>query len=91
MAPRNRSQRTVIFQIGEGDELRNIDFVRTAGFGIGDVGKPFQLSRNVGQITILFRRQYRFAIDTSQLVCHRLPVAVGSNSIMDFIELVVNR
>jgi hypothetical protein len=28
----------VIFQIGEGDELRDIDFIGAAGFGIGDVG-----------------------------------------------------
>lgn len=32
-----RAQCTMIFQIGEGDEFRDIDLVSTAGFLVGDV------------------------------------------------------
>jgi hypothetical protein len=47
MRARHGAQRTVIFQVGECDELRDIDSISAARFRIGDVGEPFQLGRNV--------------------------------------------
>ena len=44
-------------QPGEGRELAHVDFVGPAGFGIGDVGEPFELGRNVGEVAVLGRRQ----------------------------------
>ncbi len=45
---RYRAQCTMIFQIGEGDEFRDIDLVSTAGFLVGDVDEPFELRRYIG-------------------------------------------
>src|SRR6202035_5017894 len=50
MRPRDGAQRAVIFQIGEGDELRDIDLVGASRFGVGDVGEPFQFRRNIGKL-----------------------------------------
>ena len=45
-----------IFQIGVGDELRNIDFTGALRFRVGDVGEPFQIGRNIREIPVLIRR-----------------------------------
>jgi hypothetical protein len=42
-------------QAGEGDELLDVDLVGAAGFGVGEVGEPFELGGNVSQITELGR------------------------------------
>jgi hypothetical protein len=55
----------VIFQIRESDQLRDINLVGAAGIGVRDVGQLFQFGRNIGQFTILFRRECWFAIDTN--------------------------
>ena len=65
MRPRHGAQRAVIFQIGEGDEFRNIDFIRPSRFSVRDVGEPFQLGRYIRKVAVLFRRQCPFAIDTN--------------------------
>jgi hypothetical protein len=88
---RHRAQFAMVFEVRECDELRNIDLICAAGFRIGNVGEPFQLGTNIREIAVLFRRERPFAMDTNQLVCHRLPVAVVSNAIMYFIEFVINR
>jgi hypothetical protein len=46
----------VIFQIGEGDEFRDIDPIGASRFRIGDVGEPFQFGRYIGEAGELFRR-----------------------------------
>ena len=38
----------------------DVDFIGAAGFGIGDVGEPFELGRHVGQVAVLRRRQRPF-------------------------------
>ena len=53
MRPPHRAQRKVIFQIGEGDELRDIDFIGASRFFIGDVREPFQLGRYIREIVVL--------------------------------------
>jgi len=63
MGVRDRSQRCDLSD-GEGDELRDVDFVCSAGFRIGDVGEPFQLGRNIREIAVLILRERPFAIDT---------------------------
>lgn len=62
---RYRAQCTMIFQIGEGDEFRDIDLGSTAGFLVGDVDEPFELRRYIGEAGELIRRQCTRAIDTN--------------------------
>ena len=57
MRARHRAQRAVIFQVGEGDEFRDINFIGASRFRIGDVGEPFELGRNIREVAVLFRRQ----------------------------------
>ncbi len=40
----------------EAGKLLDIDFVGAAGFGVGDVGEPFQLGRHIGELSELRRR-----------------------------------
>ena len=59
-------------QPGEGHELTDIDFVGAAGFGVGDVGEPFELGRHLGQGTELYRGQRIAAAcgsDPNQIFC----------------------
>jgi len=44
-------------QPGKGYKLRDIDLVRTFGFLVGDVGEPFGLRKNSGEVGILGRCQ----------------------------------
>ncbi len=44
----------------EDRKLAHVDFMSPAGFGIGDVGEPFELGRHVGQVAVLRRRQRPF-------------------------------
>lgn len=39
----------------EGNKLFNINSICAAGFGIGDVGEPFEVGRDLGQIAELRR------------------------------------
>jgi len=41
----------------EGDKFLNVDLVGAAGFRIDDVGEPFELGLDLGQIAELRRRQ----------------------------------
>ena len=56
-------------QTGEGEELLDIDFVGAAGFRIGDVGEPFELGRNVGEVAELGRRE-RAPFNRNQVLRH---------------------
>jgi hypothetical protein len=40
-------------QAGEGDELLDIDLIGAAAFRIGEVGEPFELGWNVGEVAEL--------------------------------------
>jgi len=51
------SQFCRLAQPGEGGKLLDIVFISAAGFGIGDVGEPFEFGGNVGQVAELGRRQ----------------------------------
>lgn len=42
-------------EAGECRELLYINLVRTAGFKVRDVGEPFQLGRNIGELLELRR------------------------------------
>jgi hypothetical protein len=44
-------------QPGEGRKFAHVVFISATAFGIGDVGEPFELGRNVGEIAELGRRQ----------------------------------
>jgi hypothetical protein len=44
MCPRYSPQRAVIFEIGEGDEFRDIDPIGASRFRIGDIGEPSPFS-----------------------------------------------
>jgi len=62
-------------QTGKGAELPDIDAVGLAGFGIGDVGKPFKLRRDLGEVAILRRRKHasrgrHHVPDLYQLISH---------------------
>src|SRR5215472_11613821 len=46
-------------QTGEGRKLSNVDFVSPPGFGVGEVGKPFQFGRNLSELAELGARQRR--------------------------------
>jgi hypothetical protein len=52
-------------QAGKLHEFRDINFVGAAGFGIGDVGEPFQLGRYIRKMTVLRWREGSFAIGTN--------------------------
>jgi hypothetical protein len=41
---------------GEGDELFDVDLVGPAGFGVGEVGEPFELGRDLREVAELGRR-----------------------------------
>ena len=45
-----------LMQPGEDGEFRNVDLVGAPGFGIGDVGEPFEFRGNVGEVAVLRRR-----------------------------------
>ena len=60
--------------------------METAGFGIGDVGEPFELGGNIGEGAELGRSLRFFTIERNQITaCHLLPARAVSNAIMDFI------
>jgi hypothetical protein len=42
-------------EAGEGDELLDVDLVGAACFGVGEVGEPFDLGRNLGEVAELGR------------------------------------
>ena len=69
MRARHRAQLCRSVQAGEGRKFAHVNFVSPASFGIGDVGKPFQLGRHVGQVAILRRRQRPFP-DRHQVFRH---------------------
>jgi hypothetical protein len=53
MSAGNLSQIRRRAQPCENRKLLDIVFVSPAGFGIGDVGQPFQFGRHVGQVAKL--------------------------------------
>jgi len=57
MRARHCSQHHGLIQPSKGGEFRNVDLVGAARFLIDDVGEPFKLGRNVGEVTILGRCQ----------------------------------
>jgi hypothetical protein len=56
-------------QAGEGRELTDIAAVGTPGFGIGDIGEPFELGRHLGEIAKLGRRETAL-VNSDQVLCH---------------------
>jgi hypothetical protein len=42
-----------VAQAGEGNELLNVDLIGAAGFGVGEVGKPFELGRDLDAVVEL--------------------------------------
>ena len=62
MRARYGAQRCRILQAGEGDKLRNVAFIETPRFLVGDVGEPFDFRGNVGQVAILLRRERTFLL-----------------------------
>jgi hypothetical protein len=60
----------------EGAEFLDIDAVGLTGFGVGDIGEPFEFGRHFGQIAILrlrehaSRRRRRYVPDLYQLIWH---------------------
>jgi hypothetical protein len=42
---------------GEGDELLDVELVGATGFGIGEIGEPFELGGNFGEVAELCRGQ----------------------------------
>jgi hypothetical protein len=56
-------------QPGEGRKLPDIAFISPPGFGIGDVGEPFELGRRIGEITELGRRECA-PFDCNQVLGH---------------------
>jgi hypothetical protein len=49
------AQLTDAFEASEGDKLLDIDLIGAAGFRIGEVGEPFELGRNLGEVAELGR------------------------------------
>jgi hypothetical protein len=45
----------------EGRKLAHVDFVRAPCFGIGDIGEPFELGRDIGEVAVLSRCQGTFS------------------------------
>ena len=56
-------------QAGEGGEFTDIVAVGPPGFGIGDIGEPFELGRHLGEIVELGRSE-TVLINRDQVVCH---------------------
>jgi hypothetical protein len=46
---------------GKGDELVDSDLTDAAGFRIGEVGEPFELGRNLGEVAALGRVSARWS------------------------------
>jgi hypothetical protein len=63
MCARHCAQRTVIFQICEEDEFRDIDLIGASRFRIGDVGKPFDFQGYIGERLVLFVSVRRVPLD----------------------------
>jgi hypothetical protein len=55
--PRDRPQLRVTLQTGIGDKFAHIGLIGPAGFGVGDVGQPFLLRRDVSELVELRPRQ----------------------------------
>jgi hypothetical protein len=51
------TQRGKTAQARKTDELLDIDIIGPPGFGIGDIGKPFDFGRDFGEIAELSWRQ----------------------------------
>ena len=62
-------------QSGEGRKFPDVVFVGAPGFGVGDVGEPFELGRHLGQLAVLRRRQRRL-FNLNQLFCHAAPASI---------------
>ena len=84
-------------QAGEGDKLLDVDLIGAAGFGIGDVGEPFELGRHLGEVAELGRgqraperRRVRIS-DRNQVLFHAPPLPIGLNMIMYFIMFNISR
>src|SRR5713226_3374808 len=74
-------------QAGEGDEFLDVDLVGAAGFGIGEVGEPFEFGRYVGELAVLRRRQRRLfnrnrVLGHHPAVFRQPPYPAISNTIM---------
>lgn len=69
-------------QAGECNKLLDIDLVRLAGFGVGEVGEPFELGGNVGEVAELGRgerapqRRDTGVGDSHQLLFHPPPLPI---------------
>jgi hypothetical protein len=82
-------------QTGKRQKLVNVNFVCTAGFGVGDVGEPFELGGDFGQVAILRRREGAL-FNRHQVLRHASPARVSPtalpwvpNLIMYFIRLEI--
>jgi hypothetical protein len=71
MGPRDRSQPGIVGQTGIGDEFPHVVPVSPARLRVGDVGQPFFLGRNRGEVLELRRRQAAF-FDRNQVHWHPL-------------------
>ena len=73
---------------GEGDELLDIVLIGPAGFGVGEIGEPFELGRHLGEVAELGggerapqRRRARIS-DWNQVLFHAPPLPTHLNMIM---------
>jgi hypothetical protein len=72
MSTGNGSELRRLAQPGEGRKFAQVVFISAAGFGIGDVGEPFKLGRNIGEIAEL-RRRHRAPFNRNQILGHHPP------------------
>src|SRR5271155_878327 len=63
------AQLSWLAQAGEGGELADIVAVGPPGFGIGDIGEPFELGRHLGEIAELDRSE-AVLVNYDQVLCH---------------------
>ena len=65
--PGDGAQLRVVPQAGKGDEFPHVVLVGPAGFRVGDVGEPFFLGRNLGELLELRARQACFLTGTRSM------------------------
>ncbi len=76
MGARDSAQLSWLAQTGEGEKLTDIVAVGPPGFGIGDIGEPFELGRHLGEIAELGRSE-TVLVNRDQVLCHiRAPYSV---------------
>jgi hypothetical protein len=72
MGAGNIAQLAEAAQARKADEFFDIVLIGAAGFGIGEVGEPFDFGRDLGEIAELGRR-HTVPINCDQVFGHRPP------------------